>query len=112
MDLNFIQQLLGIVGGVASTVALITWVFATQLAKLKSLFFDKIDQTFEKIMSKLEYHERHDDTRFSEIRDDLAEIRIRNAYVDARLGKVFDQEAKEIRQRRPTRASLESPSVS
>lgn len=34
------------------------------------------------IISKLEYHERHDDTRFSQIRDDIWAIRVFNASVD------------------------------
>lgn len=35
------------------------------------------------IAEKLEYHERHDDDRFGQIRSDLAELRIRNAAKDA-----------------------------
>lgn len=34
------------------------------------------------ILDKLEYHERHDDTRFSQIRDDIWDIRVRNAATD------------------------------
>lgn len=37
------------------------------------------------IVSKLEYHERHDDDRFSQIRDDIWEIRVRNASIDGTL---------------------------
>lgn len=38
----------------------------------------------EKILDKLEYHERHDDERFESVRKDLWQIRIQNA---ARTGK-------------------------
>lgn len=34
------------------------------------------------ILDKLEYHERHDDSRFSQIRDDIWDIRVRNAAAD------------------------------
>lgn len=34
------------------------------------------------ILDKLEYHERHDDQRFSQIRDDIWDIRVRNAAAD------------------------------
>jgi len=34
------------------------------------------------ILDKLEYHERHDDTRFSQLRDDIWDIRVRNAAID------------------------------
>lgn len=34
------------------------------------------------IVSKLEYHERHDDVRFSQLRDDIWDIRVRNAAFD------------------------------
>jgi len=37
------------------------------------------------ILDKLEYHERHDDTRFSQIRDDIWDIRVRNAAFDGTI---------------------------
>ncbi len=37
------------------------------------------------ILDKLEYHERHDDTRFSQIRDDIWDIRVRNAATDGMI---------------------------
>jgi hypothetical protein len=41
--------------------------------------FEKIDTVRDQIMNKLEYHEKHDDKRFSEIREDLWETRLRMA---------------------------------
>ena len=38
----------------------------------------------EKILSKLEYHERHDDERFEAVRKDLWQLRVYNA---AKTGK-------------------------
>lgn len=42
-----------------------------------------IYETREAILNKLEYHERHDDHRFDNIRKDIWEIRLRNAGIDA-----------------------------
>lgn len=41
------------------------------------------------IVDKLEYHERHDDDRFGQIRNDLAELRIRNASKDALMTNIL-----------------------
>lgn len=66
-------------------VALITggWVAANFLNKKFAGVHDNIDikiGNLEKnIISKLEYHERHDDERFSAIDKSVWEIRVRNA---------------------------------
>lgn len=39
------------------------------------------------ILDKLEYHERHDDKRFSQIHDVMTDIRVHNAATDALLRK-------------------------
>lgn len=44
------------------------------------------------ILDKLEYHERHDDTRFSQIRDDIWDIRVRNAAFDGTTKPVKNKE--------------------
>lgn len=40
---------------------------------------NRVDKTGENILNKLEYHERHDDRRFSELGDDIWELRVRLA---------------------------------
>lgn len=55
--------------------------------------FEKIDTVRDQIMNKLEYHERHDDKRFSEIREDLWETRLRMAIKpDAKRPRKNDEE--------------------
>lgn len=49
-----------------------------QFLSLRNLIFKVKDD----IIGKLEYHERHDDQRFQEIRNDVWEIRVRNAALD------------------------------
>lgn len=77
--LGQILSVLGIVGGFG------VWL-SGQLNKIKDLIFVqdektniKIDAMERNLLEKLEYHERHDDTRFGDIRDTLWEIRLRSA---------------------------------
>lgn len=73
----------GIILTIVSTVATLTWWLSGQFSALRHLFYERIELTSRTIIDKLEYHERHDDDRFSQIRSDLSEIRIRNAAKDA-----------------------------
>lgn len=41
-----------------------------------------ISKVKDEILAKLEYHERHDDSRFANIRNDITDIRVRNAARD------------------------------
>jgi hypothetical protein len=75
--------------------AIAGWSFAIWLTKqfdnLKNSVFNKVDQSITLLLSKLEYHERHDDQRFNTISNDLWTLRLRNAAMD---GKTM--EAQEI----------------
>lgn len=76
---------LSIVGaGVASTWT-IAWFLSTKINGTNSLVYKKFDELKNIFLDKLEYHERHDDTRFEEVRRDLWQIRVNNA---ARTGQV------------------------
>lgn len=46
------------------------------------MVYDRIGVTEKILVDKLEYHERHDDVRFLGIRNDLWDIRVRNAAKD------------------------------
>lgn len=67
------------------------WIAAWWFNKKFNEVHDNIDEKIEKleknIISKLEYHERHDDERFSQVDKSIWEIRIRNAAKD-RLANV------------------------
>lgn len=87
--------------GVMVTVAGFGFWLSGQLNKIKDLIFVQIDKINIKIesmesslMEKIEYHERHDDKRFGDIRDSLWEIRLRNAAME---GIVSPKRAVEIK---------------
>lgn len=67
------------------------WV-SSKFSQVKALVFDQTD----KIITKLEYHEKHDDQRFADMKTDLAvqttalkndiwEVRLRNASRDREI---------------------------
>lgn len=111
VDWNLAVQVVGIAGSIATVLVGITWWLSRQFSNQTDRFFTRMDALFEKLTNKLDYHEKHDDKRFSEIREDLSELRIRNAYIDAKLGKALDQK-EDYKDRRQTRASTLSGSIS
>lgn len=81
----------------ASLLGLITagWVaaqyFGKQFSSTRHLIDVKIEKLEQNILSKLEYHEKHDDTRFDSqdqrldlLHNDIWEIRVRNASIDGK----------------------------
>lgn len=72
--LNFLGIAVILISGV--------WWFQSQFSHLRSYFFDQINKLQQSILDKIEYHERHDDKRFADVRDDIWEIRLRNAAID------------------------------
>lgn len=85
MDLATVEYLLAIAGTVIVSVGSLTWWLATQFKTTR----DMIYKIKEDILTKLEYHERHDDLRFQESKNDIQnvsnqiwEIRVRNAALD------------------------------
>lgn len=103
MDWSLLQQLGSIIFGVAATVATITWFFSRQLNALSERFFTKLDAAFDKINTKLEYHEQHDDQRFSDLNNNVWELRLRQAVVDNK-GTFSDQEKNTARSYRRNKA--------
>lgn len=92
--------------GIYLTILGSVWGLGRSLDGRFAKVLEKIETVKDQILSKLEYHERHDDKRFSEVREDLSEMRIKNAVLDARVGKVLDQETIQIpTERRAQRAS-------
>lgn len=73
---------LGIIFTVVSAVSTLTWWLSGQFSAVRHLVFERIGLVEKTIIDKLEYHERHDDTRFMNIRNDLWDIRVRNAAKD------------------------------
>jgi hypothetical protein len=62
------------------------WFSALWIARLrddiKEAIHEKIEKLEQNIVRKLEYHEQHDDKRFSEIRKEIIDLRIREAKRD------------------------------
>jgi hypothetical protein len=75
---DFLPQL-----ALGATIISAVWGHAIWLSTRFSSIQKEIDTKFEKILTslttKMEYHERHDDRRFSQISDGLWEIRLQSA---------------------------------
>lgn len=65
--------------GIYLTILGSVWALGRYLDGRFTKVFEKIENVKETLLNKLEYHERHDDKRFSEIREDLWETRLRMA---------------------------------
>lgn len=63
-------------GGVVWSAA---WLLFNQANRIKSLIYNQIAILNTTFSEKLEYHERHDDERFEQLRKDLWQIRVQNA---------------------------------
>jgi len=79
--------------GVVFTSAL--WL-SKQFSAVRNLVYDKTEQLKEFIIEKIEYHEKHDDQRFSQLNKDMQAnnlavsndiwaIKLRNATIDGRV---------------------------
>jgi len=71
--LQIILPLLTAIFGVLGSVAGVVWVLSGRFNTIDRSIF----QTQQKILDKLEYHERHDDQRFGEVQNDLWMLRTR-----------------------------------
>lgn len=85
---NILQFILNLVALSTVVTGFAVWM-NNQFNKIKDLLFHQIDKQNTKIdalekslIEKIEYHERHDDKRFEDVRNSLWEIRLRNAAVE------------------------------
>lgn len=75
--------------GVFATLALTTLgTTYGQFLSLRTLIYKMKDD----ILNKLEYHERHDDARFSQMNNDLWTLRLRNAALDKSINNIKDND--------------------
>lgn len=70
---------------VISVAAGLAWMISKEFSGLKDIIADRIRQTEEKIeqvervlLEKMEYHERHDDTRFGDVTNAIWETKLQN----------------------------------
>lgn len=90
--LTIVSMLSALLTGLATSVAYLVWWLSKQFSAIRNLVYERIDKVEDTLLTKLEYHERHDDERFSQISNDLWAIRVRNA---ARDGEIMDERKKE-----------------
>lgn len=67
---------------VGGTVWALAWWLSGQFSEIRSFVYAQTNRIEQTILNKLEYHEKHDDQRFTGIRNDLWDIRVRNAAKD------------------------------
>lgn len=79
-DVIFVGLAVGVfVGG---TVWALAWWLSSKFAEILNFVYAQTTRIEQTILNKLEYHEKHDDARFGGIRNDLWDIRVRNAAKD------------------------------
>src|SRR6266436_523406 len=78
--------LVTILGTIVGAVWGLDWWLSGQFANIRRLVYDQIDKLNHMFAEKLEYHQKHDDVRFehvdnrlTSVRNDIWEIRVRNA---------------------------------
>lgn len=79
---------IGIIASVGASVWSLAWWLNGHFNNIRK----DVSALGKEILDKLEYHERHDDTRFSQIRDDIWDIRVRNAALDGITRPLREQE--------------------
>lgn len=57
----------------------LAWWLSGQFSSLRQLVYESVHKTEAAILSKLEYHEKHDDSRFEDIKRDIWEVKLRQA---------------------------------
>lgn len=67
---------------VGGTVWALAWWLSGQFSEIRALVYQQMARVETNILSELKYHEKHDDARFADIRNDLWDIRVRNAAKD------------------------------
>lgn len=77
-----ITFVLSCIGGLLTLGWVAAWWVSKKFDEVHDNIDSKVDNLEKNIISKLEYHERHDDDRFAEIRNAVWDIRVRNAAVD------------------------------
>lgn len=64
---------------VGGTVWGLAWWLSGQFSGVRNLVYELINKTEQTIISKLEYHEKHDDSRFDDLKRDIWDIKLRAA---------------------------------
>lgn len=80
------EPYLGLFASIFLTLLGAEWIFAVwinrQFFNIRTLVYDTSEKLQNNILTKLEYHEKHDDQRFAQIDKNIWELIVRNAAVD------------------------------
>lgn len=76
---------------VGGTVWGLAWWLSGQFSLVRNLVYDMINKTEAAIISKLEYHEKHDDSRFDDLKRDIWEVKLRAASASARITEELEK---------------------
>ena len=71
--------LITILGTIIGAVWGLAWWLSGQFADVRRLVYDQIEKLNHLFAEKLDYHEKHDDSRFLNVRNDIWEMRVRDA---------------------------------
>lgn len=66
----------------------LAWWLSGQFTSIRYLVYEQINKTADAIISKLEYHEKHDDARFDDLKKDIWEVKLRQAGGLKRVSKL------------------------
>ena|SRR5688500_4796158 len=104
LDYSALAAALGIIAGTSASVWGLAWWLSGKFSEFNKNFFTHMDVMKKEITTKLEYHEKHDDSRFSEIRNDIWQMRVDDAARNAAIvlvDKARDEKEKERDKRYP-----------
>lgn len=70
---------------VGGTVWALAWWLSGQFSAIRALVYEQMASVEKNIVNKLEYHEKHDDSRFDDINKEIWDVKIRLASKNIRL---------------------------
>jgi|KBSSwiStaDraftv2_1062776.scaffolds.fasta_scaffold03511_29 hypothetical protein len=70
---------------VGGTVWALAWWLSGQFSEIRSFVYQQMSRVEVNILDKLEYHEKHDDSRFDDLNKELWDIKIRLASKNIRI---------------------------
>jgi hypothetical protein len=81
-QLNTFGMIAGLFLTVFGAIWSLAWWLSGKFSEIRNLVYISAEKTRDVLLTKLEYHEKHDDSRFADIRNDIWDIRVRNASRD------------------------------
>ncbi len=70
---------------VGGTVWALAWWLSGQFSEIRAFVYQQMSRVEVNILDKLEYHEKHDDSRFEDMNKELWDVKIRLASKNIRL---------------------------